>query len=347
MRLPRIVNRLRWSRLSPTEKKVAIGLGAASVLGTIVYFATRKKELTFAELAAAVPNDQRIAYGSTIHGQMVFNDAIGRLAPLLGQMLEGNIIIMQDASALRRIVEHQGVKAFNLAVGAFYPSGTYSTDELANQAHCQTIAAQLVTLHDDWLWPFEHTVYREPDIVQPQTGARYAGNPIPVDDPRWHEARQVAINASVNKTMHAMDFGTAVDTYKALTGTPNPAPMGYLYVMKVPAETRDALARLARDMAAKNNKTLPTVDANNKPILEPQLTIIHASVGAVIASQMIDLLEGPNSPCIRKLTPELVFSMFAATLGTVLGLAFGPALSAVSVAVQIVSTINKLANLSK
>jgi hypothetical protein len=117
--------------------------------------------------------------------------------------------------------------------------------------------------------------------------------------------------------------------------------------MQVPVETRDALARLARDMASKNNKTIPTTDSQGKPIPEPQLTMIHASVGAVIASQTIDLLEGPNSPCIRKLTPELVFSMFAATLGTVLTLAFGPALSGISVAIQIASTVNKLANLSK
>jgi hypothetical protein len=39
--------------------------------------------------------------------------------------------------------------------------------------------------------------------------------------------------------------------------------------------------------------------------------------------------------------------MFAATLGTVLTLAFGPALSGISVAIQIASTVNKLANLSK
>lgn len=347
MRLPPIINRLRWSRLSPTEKKIAIGLGSASVLGTIIFLATRKKPgPTVAELLAAIPSDQRIAYGSTVKGQIALNDAVMRLAPLLGEMLSGNVIIMQDAAALRRIIEHQGAKAFDVVLGAFYATGEYSTDELANHARCQTIAAQLVSLHDDWLWPFDHIVYREPEYVQPQTGARYAGNPIPVDDSRWHQARQEAINSSVNRTMHAMNFGSAIDTFKAITGS-NPAPMGPTYIMSVSAELRDALARLARDMAHKNNKTLPTADGNGKPIPEPQLTMIHASVGAVIASQTIDLLEGPNSPCIRKLTPELVFSMFAATVGTVLGLAFGPALSAISVAIQFASTINKLANLSK
>lgn len=347
MRLPKFINRLRWSRLSPLEKKLALGAGGVGVLGTIIYFATRKsKGPTPAELLAAVPNDQRIAYGSTIKGQIALSDAISHLAPLLGHILQGDIIIMQDAQAMRRIVEHQGVKALDAALGAFYRSGQYSTDDLANQSWCQTIAAQIANLHNDWLWPFEHTVYREPDYVQPQTGAHYAGNPIPVDDPRWQEARQASIDANVGRAMHDMDFGSAVDMYKSIIGG-NPSPMGPLYVMQVPVETRDALARFARDMTSKNNKTLPTTDPQGKPIPEPQLTVIHASIGALIASQTIDLLEGPNSPCIRKLTPELVFSMFAATLGTVLTLAFGPALSAVGVAVQIASTVNKLANLSK
>jgi hypothetical protein len=346
VRLPAFINRLRWSRLSPLEKKLALGAGGVGVLGTILYFATRKSQgPTVAQLLAQVPSD-RISYISTIKGQLAFQDAVTHLAPILGQILDGNIIIMQDAQALRRIIEHQGVGALNVVIGAFYPSGSYSTDELANQAHCQTISAQLVGLHNDWLWPFDHMVYREPDYVQPQTGVRYAGNAIPTDDPRWQEARQAAIEASVGRTMHDMDFGTAVDTYKSIISG-NASPMGPLYVMQVPVETRDALARLARDMASKNNKTIPTTDSQGKPIPEPQLTMIHASVGAVIASQTIDLLEGPNSPCIRKLTPELVFSMFAATLGTVLTLAFGPALSGISVAIQIASTVNKLANLSK
>lgn len=343
MQLPAFVNRLRWSRLSKAEKKVVLAAGGISVLGTIIYAATRKKEQTIAEALALAP---AATGGMSFQTQLALKDAIERLAVNLGAITQGNVIFMQDAQAMRRIIVYQGVKGLETTVGAFYRSGHFSTDDLANQTWCQTIAAQIENLHSDWLWPFYHTVYREPDYVQPQTGVHYAGNPIPVDDPRWEAARQASEDVSVGRTMHAMDFGDAIDVYHRITNPKAPS-MGSLYVMQMPIETRDALARFARDLAAKNGKTLPTTDGNGKPIPEPQLTIIHASVGALIASQTIDLLEGPNSPCIRKLDAGMIFQMFSATIGTVLGLAFGPALSGISVAITIASTINKLANIGK
>jgi hypothetical protein len=105
------------------------------------------------------------------------------------------------------------------------------------------------------------------------------------------------------------------------------------------------LARFAEDMALKNGQPLPSQD-----IPEPFLGLMHASIGAAIVGKLIDTFESRDpkiNPCIKELDAGLVFEMFAVTIGTVLGLAIGPALGAVAVVLKIASTVQTLANLAK
>jgi hypothetical protein len=121
-------------------------------------------------------------------------------------------------------------------------------------------------------------------------------------------------------------------------------------MLPVPKVTRDVLARFARDLAAKNGKTLPTTDGDGKPIPENFVATLHASIGAMMVGGLIDMFESHDAkrnPCIKEVDAGLVFELFMATIGTVFSLAFGPALSAISVVIKFASTVNKLAELSK
>lgn len=271
-------------------------------------------------------------------------------------MTNGSVVLM-NGDTFRRIHTHGGTKVIDLITNVFYPHGLcaqfggpcslFSTDELSNHAHCQTFAAQVVQLGQNWVAPFYNTVYR-----YPSNNPNYAGNPIdPHTDPgEWENQRQQAVEAAMKKAGHAADFGGAMDNFNKVLYVTGADPVGSLFTMVVSDSQKARLAQLAIDMMAKNKVVAPTTDAQGNPIPEPQLTMIHASIGAGIVAKLIDSFESHTSkenPCIRDMTPELVFQMFAATLGVVIGLAIGPALSGIGIALQIATTIQKLAQLSK
>ncbi len=321
-----------------------IVLKAAQAQGNAGYAASTQARI------ADVQN--KIAYLNSPQG---IADSLNALSWLLSTnyaaMTNGNVVLM-NADAFRKIYTHGGTQVIDLITNVFYPHGLcnqfggpcnlFSTDELATQSHCQTHAAQVVQLGNDWVAPFYNTVYR-----YPSSNPNYVGNAIdPHTDPgEWENQRQQAVEAAVNKAGHAADFGDAMDNFNKVLYVTGATPIGTLYTMVVSDVQRTRLAQLAIDMMTKNGVTPPGGDLS-----EPQRSMILASVGAAIVAHLIDVFESSDSkinPCIREVTPELVFQMFSATLGVVIGLAIGPALSGISIALQIATTIQKLAQLSK
>lgn len=360
--MPSFIKRLRWSRLSPTGKKIAIGAGAATTLGAIIFLATRKKkslvETTLDKLTAA---HAPIPYLSTIKGKIeaakvaenldhIFQVMTGKSTVSAGEAfaINGSFVFVND-EAFRTIFVHQGDKALDLVAGLFYPGKDFSTDEISNHAHCQTNAARVVQLGNEWSAIYYVTVYR-----YPSPNPIYAGNAIdPHADPQaFDDAVQSAMRQRIYGAMEAADVATTVTKFTQIFGGPQ-VDLGAangLFLIEVPTSTRDLLARLGRDMAAKNNKALPTTGKDGQPIPEPMLSNLHASVGAGVVAHLIDSFETTDSktnPCVRDLDAGLVFEMFAATLGTVITLAIGPALSGIGTIVKIATTINKLAELGK
>jgi hypothetical protein len=301
--------------------------------------------------------EAHIAYLNTAEGVKKSLDALNwLLSTNYAAMTNGNVVLL-NADAFRKIYTHGGTKALDLISGVFYPHGMcnqfggpcnlFSTDEISNHAHCQTFANQVVQLGQAWVAPFYNTVYR-----YPSSNPNYAGNAIdPHADPgEWENQRQQAVEAAVKKAEHAADFGDAMDNFNEVLYVTGAVPVGTLYTMVVSDLQKTRLAQLAIDMMAKNNVAAPTTDAQGNAIPEPQLTMIHASIGAGIVAHLIDVFESSSpdiNPCVRKLDAGLVFQMFAATLGVVIGLAIGPALSGIGIALQIATTIQKLAQLSK
>lgn len=277
-------------------------------------------------------------------------DSINALSWLLrsnyAALTNGNVVLV-NAETFRKIYTHKGTSALDLISGYFYKDNQFTTDYLADHAWCQTIAAQVAQLGNDWIAPYYLTVYR-----YPSNNPNYAGVPIdPHADPSGYEAaRQQAVESTISHAQGAADFGDAMDNFNKVLGVTCTTPLGSLYTIAVDPDLRNQLARFARDMSAKNNVTLPTTDKSNQQIPEPMLTMLHASIGAGLVAHLIDSFESHDAnvnPCIRKLDAGLVFQMFAATLGTVIGLAIGPALSGTAIALQIASTVQKLAALSK
>jgi hypothetical protein len=342
------------------------GIGAGVALfSTIVYAATRPaKKNNIANLLAQ--SSQAIPYARTIKG-MIELDALVKRLSAMSEVLANGTPIFVDAAVFQNIWTHGGVRVLDLIPSMFYKNNQFSTDELANHAHCQTWNAQVVQLGSDWLYPFYHTVYRANEIIKtcgvdldcsPQDKGKqvhYAGNAIdPQANPgAFNEAVHAAIEASILNAMKNGNFGQALgDLKKFGVNLPFalPGDISSLYMMAIPPGTREVLARFGRDLAAKQNKTLPTTDADGKPIPEKFKTLLHASIGAAMVGGLINMFESHDvkvNPCIKEVDAGLVFEMFMATIGTVFSLAFGPALSGISVAIKFVTTVNKLAELSQ
>lgn len=335
------------------------GIGAGVVLaGGIAYAATRpkKKQNDFASLVAS--SSQYVPYAMTLKGYQELQELTKRLTLMSSALASGAVVFVQP-DAFKKIFMHGGVKVLDLIPSIFYnKENKFSTDELANHSHCQTQNAAVVQLGNDWAWPFYNTVYRGPDIVKIIDGkeVHYAGVPIdPKADPAAFDAAvHAAMNASINNAIKNGDFGGALNDLKKKFGVALPfalpSDISQLLMYSVPHWTRDNLARFARDLAAKNNKPLPTTDSEGKALPQASITLLHSSLGAMMVAGLIDVFESHDekvNPCIKVVTPELVFEMFMVTIGTVLGLAVGPALSAVSVAIKFATTINKLAELAK
>jgi len=341
------------------------GIGAGVALfGGIVYAATRPKKKSAIESMLAVSSTY--AQVSVLRGIEIaaLTKRLTAMADLLGN---GTPIFLQ-ADAFRKIFTHGGVKVIDLILAAFYnKENKFTTDELASHSHCQTLAAAVVQLGNDWAYPFFNTVYRGPDIIKtcgvdlqcdPRDKGkqiRYAGNAIdPHADPGAFNAAVVAsMEASIKKGLDSGDFGgvlTALKKYGITLPFSLPGDVSSLFMFAMPAWTRDRLAQFARDLAKKNDKTLPTTDSEGKPLPQKSLTMLHASVGGMMIAGLIDMFESHDekvNPCIKVVDAGMVFEMFMATIGTVFSLAFGPALSALSVVIKIATTINKLAELSK
>lgn len=339
-------------------------LAAAQAQGNASYAASTQARIADVQ--------KKIAYLSVDPGLTASLNALNWLLQTnYAAMTNGNVVIM-SADVFRKIFTHQGTKALDLVTSMFYPHGMcatfgagqcelFSPNEIANHAHCQTFAGEIVGLGNDWMSPFYTQVYR-----YPSQNPNYAGNPIdPHADPSAFEnARQQSVEAAIQKAMAAADFGDAQDHFNKVLYVTGAPTIGSMYTMVVSDLTRNRLAQLARDMMGTRkiagadplhpqtvtNPSFPATDAQGNPIPEPQLTMLHASIGAGIVAHLIDTFESSDAkvnPCIRELTPDLVFQMFAATLGVVIGLAIGPALSGTAVALQMATTIQKLANLSK
>lgn len=330
------------------------GIGAGVALfSTVIYAATRPKKQSFANLLLA--SNQPIAYGSTIKGQIELAALTKRLMLMSDVLSSGNLVFVQPG-AFKQIFTHQGVRVLDLIPSIFYKDNKFTTDNLASHSWCQTYNAQVVGLGNDWTGWFYNQFYREPPIVKNINGQQvtYAGNAIPSDDPRFVQMAQAAMGAAIDTAMDNADFGRAISDLDKKFGIKLPfalpSDMSSLLMIAVPPGTKDVLARFARDLAAKNNKTLPTVDAYGQPFTQQTATLLQASAGAMMVAGLIEMFESHDSnknPCIKEVTPELVFEMFMATIGTVMSLAVGPALSAVSLAIKFASTVNKLAELSK
>jgi hypothetical protein len=329
------------------------GIGAGvTLLGGIVYAATRPKKPTGIVNLLAM-SSQAIAYGSTIRGAIELDAVVKRLQAMSTALASGNVVFV-DAQVFQNILTHGGVKVLDLIPSMFYKNGQISFDELANHAHCQTWNAQVVQLGSDWLYPFYHTVYREPNIVKTINGQQvtYAGNAIPADDPRFNEAIHAAIEANITNAMTNANFGAALGSlvkFGIKLPFSLPPDMSSLLMMAVPQWTKDNLAKFARDFAAKQGKPLPTVGADGQPLSPSAQSLLQSSMGAAIVGGLINTFESRDAkvnPCIKEVDAGLVFELFMATIGTVLGLAVGPALSGVSVAIKFATTVSKLAELS-
>lgn len=342
------------------------GIGAGVALfGGIVYAATRPKPTNnIANLIAT--SSQFIPYSRTIKGAIEL-DALTKRLQAMGDALASNSVVFVQPDAFKKIFMHQGVKVLDFVPSIFYKNNQFTTDNLASQSWCKTLAAQVVGLGNDWLYPFYHTVYREPDVIVKQKSYKgpggtwdgtyidvhYAGNAIPADDPRFQQRVDQAINDALNSAIKNADFGGALkDLEKFGVKLPFtlPGDVSSMLMIAVPPGTKQVLERFAIDFAAKNNKPLPTTDPDGKPLSPQALSLLRASAGAMIVAGVIDMFESHDAktnPCIKELDAGLVFELFMATIGTVLSLAVGPALSGVSVAIKFATTVNKLAELSQ
>lgn len=345
------------------HKKLLWWGGGGIVAATLLYAVTRpKKKPTLAELIMSVPESAKVSYLSTIKGMTEFQNVTTRLTNMLHTMEYGAPVVVDEAT-FRRLYTHQGTHVINLVIGAFYNKNGLTFDELQNHSHCQTLAAQVVGLGNDWEGRFYNQVYRGAPVVA--NGATYAGVPIdPQTNPGGFElAVRSAIEANIRTALKNGDLGGSLTslgqmlgpTFAALFGGSLPNVSGqYIFDLSSPW-TRDVLAQFARDLAAKNGTPLPTAPA-------PMLTMMHASVGASMVAKIIEMFESHNTdekkgvvnPCIQELTPELVLGMFMAVLAVFLTVAslgaagaFGPVISAISFAYKLQDSIRGLAALSK
>jgi hypothetical protein len=328
------------------------GIGAGVLLaGGIAYAATRPKKNSIASVILA--STAYVPYAMTVRGSLELAALLPRLEKM-SQLLKSGSFVFMDAKAFRSIYTHGGVRVLDLIPRMFYNrENKFTTDELGDHAHCQTWNASVVQLGNDWASPFFNTVYREPDIVKIINGkeVHYAGNPIASDDPRFIQMAYAAMEANIKNAMDNGDLVGALETLKKFgIDFGLESNLTSMYMFPVPTWTRDVLIRFAKDML--------NLDAVKKKLSEAKITLptsdpqgkVYSTIGAMLIAGLIDTFESHDAkvnPCIREVTPELVFEMFMVTIGTVIGLAIGPALSALSVAIKFATTINKLAELSK
>jgi len=343
--------------------KKALGWGAGgAAAATLLYVVTRSKpKPTLAQLIMAAPQAANVPYLSSVKGMIELQDVTTRLTAMLHTMEYGSPILI-DEKTFRTIYTHQGVRALNLIVSAFYNKEGLTFDELKSHAHCQTWNAQVVQLGNDWEGWFYNQVWRGPNIVS-ANGAQYAGNPLDPKSEAFELAVRNEMGASIRSALKKADLGGALKGLSALLGPTFVQLFGGAlpdirdqYVLDVPPWTRDLLANFGRDMAAKNGTPLPTTQ-DGQAIPQPMLTMVHASVGAKMVGAVIEMFESHNpkiNPCIQELNFDLILSMLLAVLAVFLTVAslgtagaFGAAISAISFVYKITDSINGLAKLSK
>lgn len=358
-----------------------IALGGAAVVGTVA-LVTRKKKPTLADEVASIPADALgVSYLSTIKGQLELKNASETMAAIAQKITDGSAVFGSE-DTLRTLTSHKGIDAIDLVLRIFYDQdGKFSFDELSSHSSCKTWAAEIVGLGNDYEAEFYGQVYRTPTYhptleqwlkVFPNGAANYNPNVVwgglPIDPHdgtgAFEAAVRAAINADQQKVLNAGDLTSSLTTihnillgahittdFSKLTDSLMSAmPPGY-YVYAVPTSEREWLARFARDMSKKNGNSIDVIkDSNGNPVAEPMLTVLQASLGLGMVAKMIQTFESHDpkvNPCIEVVDAGLIFQMFASTLGVVISLAFGPVLSAVSVAVKFATTVQQLANLAK
>lgn len=371
-----------WSMPAPVSALGFSGLGALQVQVPV----TQQQEAN--------------AQGSSVNATVI-NDSLMFLHPedkatleklqkqyfsLVQLMGSGNGLVIPDEATFRKIYTHKPAQVLSLIPSLFYKDNKFTKDNLTNHSWCQTWAAQVVGWGNDYLWPFyNNAVYRYPPNVTPDPNLdRYPNSPIdPVKDNAAYEA---ALNASIEGDIQAAlqraSFGALLDQIEQIMGTPafgiifgKDAPRD-VFIMEMTPDILSGLARFGYDFAS-DNDALKNVDSNSrqtilntvngningKQISGKQLDGIRASVGAYIASGVIDMFESHNTdpkkgvvnPCIRELDAGLVVSMLIAVVSAFLAVVslgsaglLGPVIQAVYWSFYTApSAIKGLADLSK
>jgi hypothetical protein len=368
------------SSIQVAQSRALAGIGALSGLGAGANLPQQQVPAAPPAVLNAVMTDDSVMF-ATADGKTQFKTLTDQLIHLLDIITNGNVVFA-DEDTFRKIYMHGGTRVLDLVPSIFYKDGKFTLDNLATHSWCQTYAAQVVQLGNDWLWPFyNQSVYRYPANVTPDADLdRYPNSPIdPVkDNAAFEAALNAAIESSVQAAMKKASLGSLLDGIKALIGEGlmgatfsqlggKLANLGYM--IEVTPDLQGRLIQFASDMAAQNKTSLDTLIppvVDGKTIPDDMLARLRASAGVMLIGggdhSVINMFETDNTdkdkgvvnPCIKPLDFGTVVSMIAVVVGfflTIVSLgsagAFGVAIQAISFVYNVQDSIQKLSNLSK
>jgi hypothetical protein len=348
--------------VQPVSQQPVVSAGAAQPNGVVL-----RNSLMFAH-----PEDKK-----------KLADLQKQVSDLIALIGSGNAMFIPDEAIFRKIYTYGGTKVLDLIPPIFYKDGKFTKDTLANHSWCQTYAASVVGLGNDWVWPFYNQyVYR-----YPSSNPNYAGVPIdPYKNPGdWEDAKNAAIEADIQHALQSSSFAPLFAAIEQIMGSPAYSMFfkalgvdvtSNIFIMKATPELRSKLAAFGFDFANDSDMTknmppdqkaklLATVngDVEGKQLSGDALTTVRAIVGVGLVSNLIDMFTTSNTdpnkgvvnPCIREMNFDLVLGMLIAVVSAFLAVVslgsaglLGPTLQAIYWATYTApSAIKGLVDLSK
>jgi hypothetical protein len=275
------------------------------------------------------------------------------------KLFQGKFVLMAEDD-FRFWAERDGVARAIALIGYIWGSD-FSPDKikdglshLASQSTCQSIAAAVTGEGADWEDYKLHSCYNISAQDHPEQWWQCF-----IDTWNKHVDAMLA-KGSVSGQLSNLNLG-------GNTAMPPPQTPGAMYAMEASDDQIKTLAAFATGFIAYTQKEKPGSPVKMPPPPDPALGPIGenmykttlATIGMAMAKNFIQVLslregetldgtkDGPKNPCIREMNFDLVFAMFANTIGVVLSLATAGVTTALGAAFQIAKAIEAIVKLSE